>query len=246
MLYTVNEVAKLSGTTIKTLYHYQKIGLLMPETITENGYRYYGENELKRLQQILFYRELDFSLDRIKAALDQEPNRLRCLCEQKAMLKARQQRVERILHTLVETIRHERKIENMTTEKMFDGLNEEEWKQTLTHQNEHLQQTYQFQLDTENLDVTKMNEKAAEATAFMTFMAEALKNNTSVNDVTVVSAIENHLAFLQKDHPIDAKAFAEQSRFFLTDEFHRAMLEEQQTGLSYYICIAAENYAARV
>lgn len=79
MLYTVNEVAKLSGTTIKTLYHYQKIGLLMPEIVTENGYRYYGENELKRLQQILFYRELDFSLDSIKAALDHEPDRLRCL-----------------------------------------------------------------------------------------------------------------------------------------------------------------------
>lgn len=75
MLYTVNEVAKLSGTTIKTLYHYQKIGLLMPEVVTENGYRYYGENELKRLQQILFYRELDFPLDRVKAALDHEPDR---------------------------------------------------------------------------------------------------------------------------------------------------------------------------
>ncbi|UED77723.1 MerR family transcriptional regulator [Brevibacillus sp. DP1.3A] len=245
MLYTVNEVAKLSGTTIKTLYHYQKIGLLMPEIVTENGYRYYGENELKRLQQILFYRELDFSLDSIKAALDHEPDRLRCLSEQQAMLKTRQLRLERILLTLEETIRHERKRGNMSTEKMFDGLNEEEWKQAFTQQNEHLQEAYDFQLDTENLDVASMNEKAAEASAFMTTMAEALKNNKSIDDETVVSAIKNHLAFLQKDHPIDARAFAEQSRFFLSDEFHRAMLEEQQTGLSYYICIAAENYASK-
>ncbi|MGG4442106.1 MerR family transcriptional regulator [Brevibacillus fortis] len=245
MLYTVNDVAKLSGTTIKTLYHYQKIGLLMPAIITENGYRYYGENELKRLQQILFYRELDFSLDDIKAALDHKPDRLRCLCEQQAMLQARKLRLKRILLTLEETIRHERKRENMSTTNMFDGLNEEEWKQAFAQQNEHLQAEYDYQLDTENLDAATMNEKAAEATAFMTFMAEALINNKSVDDVTVVSAIENHLAFLQKDHPIDAKAFAEQSRFFLSDEFHRAMLEEQQTGLSYYICIAAENYASK-
>ncbi|NRR00770.1 MerR family transcriptional regulator [Brevibacillus sp. RS1.1] len=245
MLYTVNDVAKLSGTTIKTLYHYQKIGLLMPEVVTENGYRYYGENELKRLQQILFYRELDFSLDSIKAALDHEPERLRCLCEQQAMLKARQLRLERILDTLEETIRHERKRGKMSTENMFDGLNEEEWKQAFTQQNEHLQKAYDFQLDTENLDVASLNEKAAEAKAFMTFMADALKNNKSVDDETVVSAIENHLSFLQKDHPIDARAFAEQSRFFLSDEFHRAMLEEQQTGLSYYICMAAENYASK-
>lgn len=245
MLYTVNDVAKLSGTTIKTLYHYQKIGLLMPEVVTENGYRYYGENELKRLQQILFYRELDFSLDSIKAALDHEPDRLRCLSEQQAMLKARQLRLERILNTLEETIQHERKQGNMSTETMFDGLNEEEWKQAFTQQNEHLQKAYNFQLDTENLDVASLNEKAAEANAFMTFMTDALKNNKSVDDETVVSAIENHLAFLQKDQPIDARAFAEQSRFFLSDEFHRSMLEEQQTGLSYYICIAAENYASK-
>lgn len=133
----------------------------------------------------------------------------------------------------------------MSTENMFDGLNEEEWKQAFTQQNEHLQKAYDFQLDTENLDLASLNEKAAEAKAFMTFMAEALKNNRSVDDETVVSAIESHLAFLQKDHPIDARAFAEQSRFFLSDEFHRTMLEEQQTGLSYYICIAAENYASK-
>ncbi|MGG1662981.1 MerR family transcriptional regulator [Brevibacillus sp. NRS-1366] len=76
MLYTVHEVAKLSGTTIKTLYHYQKVGLLLPEKITENGYRYYGEKELERLQQILFYRELDFSLERIKMVRRIKPRRM--------------------------------------------------------------------------------------------------------------------------------------------------------------------------
>ena len=61
MAYTVQEVAKLSGTTIKTLYHYHKIGLLIPSFVGENGYRYYSEKELEQLQQIMFYRELDFS-----------------------------------------------------------------------------------------------------------------------------------------------------------------------------------------
>jgi DNA-binding transcriptional MerR regulator len=57
MLYTVNEVA-----TVKTLHHYHKIGLLEPCDISDAGYRLYGNEELERLQQILFYRELDFSL----------------------------------------------------------------------------------------------------------------------------------------------------------------------------------------
>jgi DNA-binding transcriptional MerR regulator len=62
MLYTVNEVARLTGVTVKTLHHYHKINLLEPCAISDAGYRLYGNEELERLQQILFYRELDFSL----------------------------------------------------------------------------------------------------------------------------------------------------------------------------------------
>jgi DNA-binding transcriptional MerR regulator len=61
MLYTVKEVSDLSGVTIKTLHHYHKIGLLKPREISEAGYRLYGERELERLQEILFYRELELS-----------------------------------------------------------------------------------------------------------------------------------------------------------------------------------------
>ena len=85
---------KLRSFPVFQLKHYTiKIGLLMPERIAENGYRYYGNKELERLQQILFYRELDFPLVKIKKAMQDEPSRLRCLCEQKTLLMARQQRV---------------------------------------------------------------------------------------------------------------------------------------------------------
>lgn len=142
MLYTVKEVAKLSGTTIKTLYHYQKIGLLLPQKIAENGYRYYGDKELKRLQQILFYRELNFSLERIKLSLENEPNRLKCLYEQQELLKTRQQKLTDVLKTLEETIKHERNEENMNKENMFIGLNEKEWENALIDQNKHLDDKY--------------------------------------------------------------------------------------------------------
>lgn len=137
MSYTVHEVAELSGVTIKTLYHYHKIGLLTPESVAENGYRFYGDNELKRLQQILFYRELDFSLENIKTALDNEPDRLSCLNKQYSMLKEREQRLSGILSMLEETIEREQKGEPMSKEKMFIGLNEKEWEDAFAEQNEH-------------------------------------------------------------------------------------------------------------
>lgn len=88
MQYTVKEVERLTGVTVKALHHYHKIGLLVPYEISDAGYRFYGENELERLQQILFYRELDFSLKDIKKAMDNEPNRLECLTQQKDLLLA--------------------------------------------------------------------------------------------------------------------------------------------------------------
>lgn len=244
MSYTVQEVAKLSGVTIKTLYHYQKIGLLMPERIAENGYRYYGDKEVKRLQQILFYRELEFSLENIKKALDNEPDRLHCLREQYSLLKAKEQRLAQILRTLEKTIRHEEEGVPMSKENMFNGLNAKEWEEAIAGQNEYLQKNYDFAIDTSNIDAEAMNRKAKEAAEFMAFMATSLKNGVSVNDKSVFDAIEKHIQFMQQDMDIDANGFAAQARFFMTDDFHRKMMEDQQTGLSYYICCAAESYAA--
>ena len=62
----INEVAKLLGVTVRTLHYYDEIGLLKPSEITEAGYRLYDSTSLETLQQILFFRELDFSLNDIK------------------------------------------------------------------------------------------------------------------------------------------------------------------------------------
>lgn len=245
MSYTVHEVAKLSGVTIKTLYHYQKIGLLMPESIAENGYRYYGDKELEQLQQILFYRELDFPLEKIKSAMQNGPSRLRCLCEQKTLLIARQQRISSILHTLEEAIVYTEKGAAMSKEKMFLGLNKQEWEGALEPQNEYLSENYGYSIDTSTIDTDVMNEKANEATEFITFMANALRNGVSANANEVHSAIHKHIQFMGRSMKIDAQGFAAQSKFLMTDEFHRQMLEKQQTGLSYYICFAAESYAGK-
>lgn len=245
MAYTVQEVANLSGTTVKTLYHYQKVGLLFPHTVGENGYRYYTDKELERLQQILFYRELDFPLEQIKATLEDESNRLDRLEAQQALLSARRERLTVILNTLNETISHARKGVPMSKDKMFAGLNKEEWGEALEPQNEQLQKEYGFSIDTTIIDADAMNESAEEAVKFMTFMANSLTEKVGAHDRAVLTAIQKHIEFLKKNMEIDAKGFAAQARFFLTDDFHRNMLENQQVGLSYYLCAAADNYAEK-
>lgn len=97
MLYTVKEIADLSNVTVKTLHHYHKIGLLLPCETNEAGYRLYGMKELERLQQILFYRELDFPLEKIKQLLEGEPERLSILSSRKELLLARKLRLDRLI-----------------------------------------------------------------------------------------------------------------------------------------------------
>lgn len=67
---TVKEVSTVSGVSIRALHHYDKIGLLKPTKVTQSGYRLYDDAALQRLQSILLYRELEFSLKEIKAILD--------------------------------------------------------------------------------------------------------------------------------------------------------------------------------
>ena len=69
MRLSISEMAKLTGVSIRTLHHYDHIGLLCPETAADSGYRWYGAADVERMQQILFYRELDFPLKDIRDIL---------------------------------------------------------------------------------------------------------------------------------------------------------------------------------
>lgn len=246
MLYTVKEVAKLTGVTIKALHHYHKIGLLEPCEITDAGYRLYGTKELEILQQILFYRELDFSLENIKKALEDEPSRLICLTKQQDLLFARKQRLDCLLKTINESIVLSKEGEIMNTTDMFKGFSKDQWKDALSGQNEYIKDKYGYDLpEVQEVDVPKMNEQAIEAQQFIVSMSESLKSGLKANDEKVQELLKNHISFLKNHgHNIDAKALAAQSKFFLEDDFHRNMLEGQQVGLAYYLCIATDMHAA--
>lgn len=95
---TVHEVAKLTGITNRTLHYYDEIGLLTPSIVTEAKYRIYTKGDLGRLQEILFYKEIGFSLKEIKLLLTSLPNNRREALERHLkILDLKRKRIDRLI-----------------------------------------------------------------------------------------------------------------------------------------------------
>ncbi|WP_099159066.1 MerR family transcriptional regulator [Virgibacillus ndiopensis] len=243
MKITVKDMSTIAGVSIKTLYHYHKIGLLLPSEVNESGYRYYGMAELKRLQEILFYKELDIPLLEIKQLLDEDSNRVATLKKQEELFAWKIERYQQLIHTIKNSIDYTRKGENMDNKLMFKGLDtEDEWKNALEEQITHLKDAYNVDLNLDDIDVDKMNVMAIESQNFTDTMAAFLRTGVKYNDSRVKEVARKHLKFLNKNGNVTNKEdFINQTTFFLQDDFHRDILEKQQTGLVYYLFVVAEN-----
>lgn len=127
IMYTVRQLAKLAGVTRRTLHYYDEIGLLKPSRNNVNGYRYYGEEALIRLQQIMLYRELDMPLDQIREIFNQPDfDVLVALEHHKSALRKRIYHLENVITTVEDTIDHLKGKREMSKKQLFDVFNEEQ------------------------------------------------------------------------------------------------------------------------
>jgi len=126
-MYTVKQLAKLAGVSARTLHYYDEIGLLKPSSLGGNGYRQYEKEALLRLQQILFYRELELSLAEIKTLVERPDfDVLTALSSHKEALTGRVERLKRLIKTVEHTINQLKGNENMNAKGLFEGFSEEE------------------------------------------------------------------------------------------------------------------------
>ncbi len=126
-MYSVKELSTLAGVSVRTLHYYDQIGLLTPARIAENGYRQYDDAGLMRLQQILFYRELDFKLSDIKELLDSPAfEQVSALESHWDALWARLARTERLIKTVEDTIQHLKGEKEMSKKALFQAFSDEE------------------------------------------------------------------------------------------------------------------------
>lgn len=132
MEYTVNQLARLSGVSSRTLRYYHEIGLLEPKRISSSGYRIYGTEEVDRLQHILFYREMEMDLEQIGRLLDAPSfDRLKALREHKEQLLLKRLNLDLLIENVEKTIASAEGEGTMSDKEKFEGF-----KKQMVDQNE--------------------------------------------------------------------------------------------------------------
>ena len=126
-MFTVKQLSKMAGITRRTLQYYDEIGLLKPSEVGDNGYRYYGEESLLRLQQILLYRELGMPLENIKKIIGRRDfDALSALESHREELLKRIAQLELLITTVDDTILHLKGQKEMSKKQFFEGFSDEQ------------------------------------------------------------------------------------------------------------------------
>ena len=188
----IKEFAQFTGVSVRTLHYYDEIGLLKPSHVDKStGYRYYDEQSLLRMQEILFYRELDFSLKSIEEILS-SPNydKTQALKEQKKLLILKKERLDNLISAIDGAMKGEnvmKAFDNTEFEK-YKAEAREKWGNTNAYQ-EHAEKTKSYSKD-------KWNDLAAGMDAIMGQFAESMKHgDTPDSDAAqdLVKALQSHI-----------------------------------------------------
>lgn len=128
MDWSIQDIARIAGTTSRTLRHYDAIGLLKPSRVGGNGYRYYDRDSLVRLQRILLLRELGLGLDAVGRVLDDRTDAVPALRDHLEWLRTERQRLARQIASVESTIHAVEEGEEIVAEQMFDGFDHTQYK----------------------------------------------------------------------------------------------------------------------
>ena len=240
----ISEVAKLSGVTVRTLHYYDEIGLLKPSDITEAGYRVYSNKDLETLQQILFFRELDFPLNEIKEIMtNPNYNKNEALNKHKELLMEKRKRIDGLIALINKTI----KGDNIMSFKEFDNSKIEENKRKYS---EEVKNRWG------NTDAYKEYEKKTSSydknswTTINEEMIEILKEfadnrNEDPNSHIVQSLVEKWRAYITSNfYNCTKEILSGLGLMYIGDERFRENIDKYGEGTAEFMAKAIEIYCA--
>lgn len=253
-MYTVKQVARLSGVSVRALHHYDEIGLLKPARIGANRYRYYGEEELLRLQQILIHRELDIPLAEIAAILDApEFDRLATLRVQREKLEQEAKRYAELVRTIDRTIARLKGDRAMKDAELYKGISPEkqaEYEQWLVDRygGDMAQSIETSRKKVGALSKAEMDRIMAELKELEQGLAEGLRRGVPRASSSLDPLLARHRAWVGTmwDKPCPPEAYAGLADLYLSHPDFIARYESIEPGFAEYLAGAMKAHAGRV
>lgn len=248
--YTVGDVARMAHVTVRTLHHYDAIGLLAPSARSATGYRLYTDADLRRLHQILLFRELDFPLEAIRGLLDAPAfDRRTALRAQRELLTERVRRAEAVLRAVDEALRAIEEGREMETTKLFDGFDafdharyeeeaRERWGETGAYR-ESVRRTRRYTKE----DWARYR---AEADALVARWAEQLAAGRRPDEREVADIAEEHRLHIDRwFYPCDHATHRGLAGLYTGDPRFAAYYDRHAPGLAAYVAASIRANAAR-
>jgi DNA-binding transcriptional MerR regulator len=253
--FTVSEVARLSGVSVRTLHHYDDVGLLKPACVGANGYRYYGQDELLRLQQILFHRELGFALEEIGKVLDAPGfDRAAALRAHRDRLMGEAQRYRRLVRTIDETLAALQGETTMDEEGIYAGFDFDPGKQAAREARlverfgdgarPAIEKSLELLAKTSKAD---LKARKAEQDAIEAALVDALTSGAPADSARVQGLMGRHHAWVGAWWGVapSRAAFAGLGRVYVEDPEFRTRYEGVAPGLPDYLAEAMRIFAER-
>ena len=249
--YTVKQVAKLSGVSVRTLHHYDEVGLLKPADVGANGYRYYGKDELLRLQQILFHRELGFALEEIRQVLDAPGfDRMAALKAHRAKLAADARRYRQLVKTIDQTLAALEGATTMDDKAMYRGFppqKQAEYEDWLVDRygGEMRQRIDDGKAKVKGWSQDRFDASQAEIEAVETGVAKAMAEGLPPDSAAVMALMKRHHAWVGAfwPQPPTRAAYIGLSGLYNDHPDFRARYEGRAPGLTEYLQTAMKAFA---
>lgn len=234
MAYTINHLAALAHVSVRTLHYYDEIGLLKPSRIRPNGYREYQESELFRLQQILFFRELDFPLADIKRIMASPHFDMhRALTDQRTLIELKKKRLNRLIATIDKTLKKLTYATPMNDEEIYDAFNDEDQKRYADEVKERWGNTQAYKQSQERLkkmsksDIEKIKKDGEE---FMKIVVATMHNGATSPEFQAL--IAQHYNALRTWYEPNFELYRGLANMYVDDPRFKAYYEKYAPGLA--------------
>jgi len=234
----------MAGVSVRALHHYDHIGLLTPSSRTEAGYRLYREEDLLRLQQILFFKELDFPLGEIRSILDDPRfDQVAALQTHRRLLQKRAQRLTRLLKTIDKTIRKLTEDDmTLTDAELYAGFSQEQVERYRREARERWGDVVE-ESEGRVRAMSRAQWQAVKEEGDQVARALAALMDRAPGDPEVQGYIARHHAWIEHFYPASAEVFRGLGRLYAEHDEFRKTYDRYRPGLSDFLQQAMAYYA---